>query len=46
MNTEEVASAVCKSDNYVVLITREKFYNSLGVEEIYGLHSSESTCEC
>lgn len=27
MNTEEFASAVCKSDNYVVLITRENLYN-------------------
>ena len=29
MNTEEFASAVCKSDNYVVLITRENLYNLL-----------------
>ena len=41
MNTEEFASAVCKSDNYVVLITRENLYNlPYSVEEIYGLHSS------
>ena len=44
MNTEEFASAVCKSDNYVVLITRENLYNlPYSVEEIYGLHSRENT---
>lgn len=41
MNTEEFASAVRKSDNYVVLITRENLYNlPYSVEEIYGLHAS------
>ena len=42
INTEEFASAVRKSDNYVVLITRENLYNlPYSVEEIYGLYSSE-----
>ena len=41
MNTEEFASAVRKSDNYVVLMTRENLYNlPYSVGEIYGLHSS------
>ena len=35
MNTEEFASAVCKSDNYVVLITRENLYNLLTVSKRY-----------
>lgn len=41
INTEEFASAIQKSDNYFVLITRENLYNlPYSVEEIYGLHSS------
>lgn len=41
INTEEFASAICGSDNYFVLITRENLYNlPYSVEEIYGIHSS------
>lgn len=41
IKTEEFASAIKRSDNYYVLVTRENLYNlPYSVEEIYGLHSS------
>ncbi len=41
VRTEQFASAVKKSDNYFVIITRESLYNlPYSVEEIYGMHSS------
>lgn len=41
IKTEEFASAIKRSDNYFVLVTRENLYNlPYSVEEIYGLHSS------
>ena len=37
----KTAKAVCGSDNYYVLITRENLYNlPYSVEEIYGLYAS------
>ena len=41
IKTEKFAKAVCGSDNYYVLITRENLYNlPYSVEEIYGLYAS------
>ena len=41
IRSEEFASAIQKSDNYFVIITRENLYNlPYSVEEIYGLYSS------
>ena len=41
IKTEEFASAIKRSDNYFVLVTRENLYNlPYSVKEIYGLHSS------
>lgn len=41
VKTEEFASAIKKSNNYYVLITRENLYNlPYSVEEIYGIHTS------
>lgn len=41
ITTKEFARELQKSDNYVVLITRENLYDlPYSVEEIYGIHSS------
>ncbi len=46
MKSEEFAEAVKGSDNYYVLITREKLSNlPYSITEIYGIRTSGKICQ-